>query len=55
MTSASLLLPTEAYEQATLPLFNHVPLYVHFYVLGYFWIRLDLIFCIVCVFLYFQS
>jgi len=38
-----------------LPLFNLVPLYVYFYVLGCFWIRLDLIFCIVCVFLYFQS
>jgi len=38
-----------------LPLFNPVPLYIYFYVLGCFWIRLDLIFYIVCVLLYFQS
>jgi len=38
-----------------LPPFNPAPLYVYFYVLGCFWIRLDLIFCIVCVFLYFKS
>jgi len=38
-----------------LPLFNPVPLYIYFYVLGCFWILLDLIFCIVCVLLYFQS
>ena len=35
-----------------LPLFNLVPLYVYFYVLGCFWIRLDLIFCIVCVLIF---